>query len=322
MEAVAKLHHRHQPLHLSLHHDRPSFSKPIYSLSFPTPPPPSSPSLKSSSAPQTPKPQFTKTLNPFPFSFLKTTLISAVAAAAVFSNRFNLKPVIAATPPPAAAAEEAEKSLEDVQALRDLMEAKVNNGKVDEAISIAEQLMRLEPNDMEWPLLKAHMHCYNGELEMAKLGFNEILDKDSLLVEAYHGLVMAVPEGDLGLELKEIEKRVGEAMEICKREKKEEVLRDFKLLIAQIRVIEENYSDALKVYQELVNEEPRDFRPYLCQGIIYTLLRKKDEAAKQFQKYRMLVPEGHPYAQYFNDNMVANKDFGQMLGNERVGSKS
>uniref|UniRef100_A0A5B6YP82 Uncharacterized protein n=1 Tax=Davidia involucrata TaxID=16924 RepID=A0A5B6YP82_DAVIN len=363
MEAVAKVHYRHQPLILSLHHHRPTFSRPISSISFRTQAlKSSSPSLKSSSPsslsikassspsssfseplfpnPKNPKPQLFQSQNPLPFSLLRTTLVAAVAATALFFARFNLKPLIAApiSPPPAVETtakdavsdEEKEKILEehllsqpdDVQTLRNLMEVKIKSRKVDEAIDIIERLIKLEPNDVEWPLLKAHLYCYSGELELAKSVFSEILSKDPLRVEAYHGLVMAASQADSGRELKEIEKRIEVGMEMCKKVNKKEDMRDFKLLIAQIRVIEGNYNDALKVYQELVKEEPRDFRPYLCQGIIYTLLRKKDEAEKQFQKYRRLVPKGHPYARYFDDNMIATKVFAQKVENERASSRS
>ncbi|XP_052174495.1 protein SLOW GREEN 1, chloroplastic-like [Diospyros lotus] len=359
--AAAAVPHRHRPVHSSVYHQRPSYLRPIYLLSFRAPPPrlssssstKSSLSIRASSSsssssfsdslypnPKSPKPQLTETLKPIPVSILKTAVAAAVAATAVFFAQFNLKANVATaiSPPPVVetgnketvSGEENERDLEeylsshpeDVQALRNLMEAKIKNRKVDEAIGIVEQLIRLEPEDIEWPLMKAHLHIYNGELEVAKVGFNEIIEKDPAKVEAYHGLVMAASQADSGRELKEIEKRVGEAMEVCKREKRKGDLRDFKLLIAQIRVIEGNYDAALRVYQELVKEEPRDFRPYLCQGIIYTLLRKNDEAEKQFEKYRRLVPKGHPYAQYFDDNMIATKVFGQKVENERASSKS
>ncbi|KAK3016096.1 hypothetical protein RJ639_006340 [Escallonia herrerae] len=363
MASLAKITHRHHPLPLTLHHPRPPVPKPSSLLPLKTPSLSSSSSSSSSSPsfktlsikattsssssnnpilpdPKNPGTHFFETLNTIPQSLLKTTLIAAVTATALFFAKFNLKSAIAApiSAPPSAmetetatendavSDEEKEKNLEeyldshpdDVQALRSLMELKIKYKKVQEAIKTIEQLIRLEPDDIEWPLLKAHMHSYNGDQELAKIGFNEILVKDPLRVEAYHGLVMAASETDSSEELKEVEKRIGEGMEMCKREKKEEDLRDFKLLLAQIRVIEGDYSDALKFYQQLVKEEPRDFRPYLCQGIIYTLLRKKDEAEKNFQKYRRLVPKGHPYARYFDDNMMATKLFSQKVENERA----
>lgn len=198
------------------------------------------------------------------------------------------------------------------------MEIKIKNRKLQEAIGIVDRLIEIEPGDDEWPLMKAHMLSHSGDSELAVSGFEEILKKDPNRVEAYHGLVMALSP----TELKDVLKRIEVAMERCQKEKKTKDVRDFKLLIAQVKVIEGNYPDALKVYQDLVKEEPRDFRPYLCQGIIYTLLKKKDEAEQQFQKYQRLVPKDHPYMEYFNDSMIATKLFSPKVENERAASKS
>ncbi|CAK9153862.1 unnamed protein product [Ilex paraguariensis] len=369
MESIAKVNYRQQQLLPSIHLQRPSFSRPVSSLSFRNRSPPLLlPTLKSSAShisikasssssslpysnphlrnPKTFQSLLFETLNSLPFSLHRTTLIAAVAvtAAALFFSKFNLKPVIAApiSPPPTVEStknetvvdenseKEKEKSLEehlqshpnDVEGLRTLMEIRIKNQQILEAINIIERLIELEPNDIEWPLLRAHMHCYGGEIELAKIGFNEILENDPFRVEAYHGLVLAASQGDSTSELKDIERRIEEAIQMCKKENKKDEMRDLKLLLAQIRVIEGDYKDALKIYQELVKEEPRDFRPYLCQGIIYTLLRKKNEAEKNFEKYQRLVPKGHPYAQYFDDNMIATKLFAQKVENGKAKLKS
>ncbi|KAF8402829.1 hypothetical protein HHK36_010920 [Tetracentron sinense] len=338
---IAKIHHHQWPLHLSLHH-RSSFSKPIFSISL-KPLSKTRTSIRSSSVPLPPNPQIHHSKPPFETlkplsSFLKTTCV-AIAATAIFFNRFNKPSFAAPVAQPTVEStgetnesvsdKEKEETLEeylishpdDVKALRSLMEVKIKARKLQEAVAVMDRLILLEPSEKEWPLLKAHLHSYSGEAELAKLGFEEILSKDPFSVEAYHGLVMATSQLESG-DLSDVFKRIENAMEMCKKEKKKEDLRDLKLLIAQIRVIEGNYTDALKIYQELVKEDPRDFRPYLCQGIIYTLLRKKDEAEKQFQKYRRLVPKGHPYARYFDDNMLATQVFSQMSENQRSDSKS
>ncbi|CAH9118120.1 unnamed protein product [Cuscuta epithymum] len=340
-------------LPLSSGHRHSTLSRPVSSLSFTTPPSlDSSTSVKASSyplppssSPQTPKSNLFSSLNPrterdgtptesafqFPFSILKGTVVTTVTAAALLFGRFwvQLKPVIASPAPTTAAmesaglSEEKEKVLEekllsnpnDVEALRNLMEIKIQNQKIVEAIGIIERLIELDPSDAEWPLLKSHLHTYTGELEMAKKGFNEILSKDPLRVEAYHGLVMAASKFDSIEDLKEIEKRIEEVMVLFQKENKRAELRDFKLLIAQIRVIEGKREEALEVYKELVKEDPRDFRPYLCQGIIYMLLSQNDEAEKNFEKYRKLVPKGHPYASYFDESMIATKGFAQGVEN-------
>ncbi|XVF08031.1 hypothetical protein REPUB_Repub06bG0190300 [Reevesia pubescens] len=340
MEAFAKVNCRHQPLHLSFNHHRPSFPNPISSLSFKTSSSfkfysiKASSSSSSSSTPfhETPKPFIFETLTPI----LRNTCITITAAAALFFTRFHQKPALAAAPtatPTVETAskdtnislEEQEKAIEehlsqnpnDVEALRSLMEVKIKSKKLQQAIEVIDRLIELEPEDTEWPMLKAQIHSYGGDFELAKNEFEEILAKDPVRVEAFHGLVMAYSES--GQKLKELEKRIEGAMEKCKKEKKNKDFRDFKLLIAQIRVIEGNHSEALKVYEGLVKEEPRDFRPYLCMGIIYSLLKKKDDAEKQFDKFRKLVPRNHPYREYFVDNMVATKLFAGKAEREGAG---
>uniref|UniRef100_A0A7N0RGT4 Chloroplast lumen common family protein n=1 Tax=Kalanchoe fedtschenkoi TaxID=63787 RepID=A0A7N0RGT4_KALFE len=349
MEAVSKLHLRPLPLRLASHH-RPPLSAPVSSISFQTPPlkpvsfakslPVRSIKASSSSVERNAKSHLSETLKPLATSLLKSTCV-AVAAAALVMARFGLGslPAIAAPISPLVMEkeyasglpdEEKERNLEeylsshpdDVEALRSLMELKIKNQKLQEAIGVIDRLIQIEPGEKEWPLLKAHLYSYNGEYETARAQFEEVLAKDPLRVEAYHGLVMAVSQSSSGDELKGVFERIEKAMEVCKKERKKEDLRDFKLLVAQIRVTEGNYNEALKVYQGLVKEEPRDFRPYLCLGIIYTLLKKSDEAEKQFHMYKRLVPKEHPYAQYFDDNMVATKVFSQKVAREMASSKS
>ncbi|GJY31359.1 hypothetical protein Tco_0414854 [Tanacetum coccineum] len=45
------------------------------------------------------------------------------------------------------------------------------------------------------------------------------------------------------------------------------------------------------------------------QVVISDGLWKSDDAEKMFGKYRRLVSKGHPYTRYFDDNMVATKDY-------------
>lgn len=104
-------------------------------------------------------------------------------------------------------------------------------------------------------------------------------------------------------ELDGIVERVEIVMHRCKKENRRKELRDLELLVAQVWIIEGKYEEALKLYREMVKEEPRDFRPYLCQGIVYTLMRKMDEADKNFKQYRKLVPKNHPYAQLFEKSL-------------------
>ncbi|KAI3890220.1 hypothetical protein MKW92_002680 [Papaver armeniacum] len=329
MESLTKFNHQALNLSSNNHNHLLQFTKPISSISLKTLSKPNK-TLKASFS-SNKNPQFDKTpKHPFS-SIIKTTCVT-IFTTSLFLSQFT-KPSIAAPIPPEtfesigeteeeetkiAKGEEEEKPIDekqqvidslpnDVESLKLLMENKIKDKKVVEAVTILDKLIEIDPSDPQWPLLKSHLQSSIGEAEAATSGFEEILSKDPLSVEAYHGLVMAASQSETG-ELQNVLKRIENAMEKCKKEKnKKEDVRDFRLLIAQVRVIEGNYDEALSVYQELVKEEPRDFRPYLCQGIIYTLLRKTEEAAKSFENYQKLVPKDHPYHRYFEDNMMATK---------------
>ncbi|KAE8719048.1 zinc finger family protein [Hibiscus syriacus] len=337
MESLAILQCRPRHLRLSSNHHRPYFPKPIFSLSFRTSSSSSPfklPSIRaSSSSYEPPKPSVFQTVAPL----LKATCISFTAAAALFFARFHVKPALASlTAMPTmgtsstdtgVSLQDQEKTLQqklgknpnDVESLRSLMEVRIKLKKLQQATEVINRLIQLEPEDPEWPMLKAQIHSFAGDFELAKKEFEEILAKDPNRVEAFHGLVMAY--SDSGQKLKELEKRIEGAMDKCKKENKKKDYRDFKLLIAQIRVIEGRHSEALKVYEALVKEDPKDFRPYLCMGIIYTLLKKKNEAEKQFDMFRKLVPKNHPYREYFVDNMLATKLFAEKAEREGAGKR-
>ncbi|CAN7004497.1 hypothetical protein IGI04_008832 [Brassica rapa subsp. trilocularis] len=308
MASLAKFHYSDQPFHLKLNNGQRSFQpKPTSYRILQKPPPPRA--IRAS-----PKP-----------SFLKSTCVTLTTAAALFSASLHLsaKPAAAtpiSSPPPPSSTESIETDQEaaiekhlatnpnDSEALQSLMKIKLQSKNLDQALEILNRLISLDPEEQEWRILKAQVQTYGGDFDSATKGFEEILAKDPLRVEAYHGLVMAYSDSES--KLSELEGRIGEAIERCKREDKKKDFRDFMLLIAQIRVMEGNPSEALRVYEELVKDEPRDFRPYLCQGLIYTLLKKKDEAEKQFEQFRRLVPDNHPYKEYFDSNMLnTNKLF-------------
>ncbi|KFK24716.1 hypothetical protein AALP_AA8G015500 [Arabis alpina] len=313
MASLTKFQYYNQTIHLPLHNHSTFQSKSISYQILQKP----SRSIKA----------FSSSSNPEP-SFLKSTFVTLTTTAALFSASLHLsvKPATATTPitPPPSSSTAAnlvsdeEASLEnhlitnqnDVEALQSLMKLKFQTKKFEEALSILNRLIETEPEKQEWRILKAQVQSHNGDFDSAAKSFEEILTNDPFRIEAYHGLVMVYSDSES--KLLELEVRINEAIEKCKKEDKG--FREFMLLIAQIKVIEGKPSEAIRVYQELVKDEPSDFRPYLCQGLIYTLMKKKDEAEKQFEEFRRLVPENHPYKEYFDANVL---DFNKLFAKNR-----
>ncbi|VFQ85850.1 unnamed protein product [Cuscuta campestris] len=320
-------------------------ARPVFSISVASQPPAQYVTIKASSslspgtsAANAAKPEYASGYPgipdfPFqlPFSLMKCAVVTTLTATALFLGRFGLRVNPAVASPVATVnsgrqqavsesetgkvfEEILESNPNDVQALKSLLEIRVRNKQIVQAIIILDRLMELEPNEVEWPVLKNHLYVLTGELETARNGFNQILSKDPLRVEAYHGLITAVSDEDQAETLKGIENRVLEAMSLCIDDESKNKLIDFKLLLAEIRAMQGDYEEALKFYRELAKDEPKDFRPHLCQAVIYTLLGKANEAQNHYQKVRELVPKDHPYASFLDDGFAAAKLFAAKKG--------
>ncbi|KAK4356145.1 hypothetical protein RND71_025116 [Anisodus tanguticus] len=197
-----------------------------------------------------------------------------------------------------------EKNPRDVEALKTIVNVKMRKGKIKEGLKYVEKLIEVQPREMEWRLLQALCYEMMGQLSNAKRLFKDILKQRPLLLRALHGLAMVMHKNFEGPAVFEM---LNGALEVARREKKVNEERNIKILVAQMHVVKGELEEALQKFKLLVQENPRDFRPYLCQGIVYSLLDKKKEAAEQFEIYRSLVPEEFPQRGFLDDVVLAAK---------------
>ncbi|KAF9603964.1 hypothetical protein IFM89_039318 [Coptis chinensis] len=197
-----------------------------------------------------------------------------------------------------------EKNPRDVETLKVVLSRKMMKGKRKEAVEYVERLIEIEPNEVEWRLLQALSYEMLGNLNKAKRLFKDILEERPLLLRALHGLAMAMHKNREGPAVFEM---LNKALEFAQREKRVTEERNIRILVAQMHVAKGDLEQGLKKFQDLVDENPRDFRPYLCQGIIYSLLNKKTEAEEQFGMYRSLVPQEFPQRGFLDDVVLAAK---------------
>ncbi|MCD7447734.1 hypothetical protein HAX54_033524 [Datura stramonium] len=197
-----------------------------------------------------------------------------------------------------------ERNPRDVDALKTIVTVKMRKGKTKEALKYVEKLIEVQPREMEWRLLQALCYEMMGQLSKAKRLFKEILKQRPLLLRALHGLAMVMHKNFEGPAVFEM---LNGALEVARREKRVNEERNIKILVAQMHVVKGELEQALQKFQLLVQENPRDFRPYLCQGIVYSLLDKKKEADEQFEIYRSLVPEEFPQRGFLDDVVLAAK---------------
>eukprot|EP01018_Ginkgo_biloba_P033803 Gb_41698 [translate_table: standard] len=192
----------------------------------------------------------------------------------------------------------------DVQALEIVLYARMKNGDIAESIKTVEKLIALQPSDLEWKLVKAQLHEFGGEIEEARREYQEILEFKPLSVRALQGLAMIMHK--CGEDAAMVEMLEG-ALERALREKKNSEAYNLKLLLGHMYIVQDKLQQALEHYERLTEEDPNDFRPYLCQGIIYSVLERKDEAEQRFTKYRKLVPQNFPNRGFLDEIMFSAK---------------
>ncbi|XP_010549130.1 PREDICTED: protein SLOW GREEN 1, chloroplastic [Tarenaya hassleriana] len=177
---------------------------------------------------------------------------------------------------------------EAVEKLRSLLQQKLENGEDEEALKLLERLVAAQPEETEWKFLMARVLSEMGRLEDARKVFDEILDRNPLSFEALFENALLMDRCGEG---ESVMKRLEDALSMAEAEKKVKEARDVKLIMAQMQFLQKKVEEALKSYEELTKEDPKDFRPYFCRGMIYSLLDKNAEAKEQFAKYRELSPK-------------------------------
>ncbi|XP_052197648.1 protein SLOW GREEN 1, chloroplastic isoform X1 [Diospyros lotus] len=196
----------------------------------------------------------------------------------------------------------------NVEALKLVVNGKMRKGKTKEALQYVERLIDVQPEEVEWRLLQALCYEMMGQLSKAKRLFKEILAQRPLLLRALHALAMVMHKNHEGPAIFDM---LGKALEVAHSEQRVNEERNIRILIAQMHVVKGELEEGLKNFQTLVDENPRDFRPYLCRGIIYSLMERKKEAEENFELFRSLVPDEYPQRVFLDDVVLAAKTSSQ-----------
>ncbi|KAJ9159629.1 hypothetical protein P3X46_025122 [Hevea brasiliensis] len=200
-----------------------------------------------------------------------------------------------------------ESGAEAIESLKSLLQQKLENGEDEEALKVLERLVDAQPSVTEWKFLIARLYNEMGRTRDARKMFEEILHVNPLSFEALFENALLMDRCGEG---EAVIRRLQEALDIAKEENKVKEARDVRFIMAQIQFLQKNVEEALKSYQELSKEDPNDFRPYFCRGMIYSLLDKNEEAREQFAKYRKLSPKKFEVEGYLRTPLSRMKLFG------------
>ncbi|KAG9158711.1 hypothetical protein Leryth_027332 [Lithospermum erythrorhizon] len=200
-----------------------------------------------------------------------------------------------------------ESNAEAVEGLKGLLQEKLEVGEDEEGLKILRKLSLAQPENNEWKFLMARLYNEMGKTKEARGVFEEILSRNPLLFEALFENALLMDRCGEG---EGVMRRLEQALRVAEEEGKLKEARDVKLIIAQMQFLQKNVDEALRSYDELLREDPKDFRPYFCKGMIYSLLDKNQEAREQFAKSRELSPKKFEVDGYLRSPLSRMKLFG------------
>lgn len=206
---------------------------------------------------------------------------------------------------------------DDVEALKMLLRVRLKAAQFPQGLQVLHSLMRLQPTEREWKYLNAQLLEYAGDLPGARQGFQELLSVEPLSARALQGLASVMRRsGEDSLVLGMVE----EAVKKANNESKATELTNLKLLLAQLHALQGNVDAALAQYDEILAENPKDFRPYLCKGLVLSLAGEGEAADKLFKEFRQRCPKA--YAPYLDNVIVRSSVEAQRQGIEEKAVKA
>lgn len=193
-------------------------------------------------------------------------------------------------------------------ALECLAKTLLDNDDAAHTLKVVEKLELLEPLEMEWKYLRGMAYDIDGQFQLAKRIYQDILIIEPFSSKAIQGLVMAMDElgeTDAAVEIAE------EAMVKARDKNNVTEARNIGMLIGQYFMMKGESHHALEHYHEMMMEDPKDFRPHLCQGIIYSAMGEKAKADKEFKAYEKLCPKDYADRKYLDVLMSRAKQEGE-----------
>ncbi|KAL3686814.1 hypothetical protein R1sor_013123 [Riccia sorocarpa] len=202
----------------------------------------------------------------------------------------------------------------DLKALQALLFMRLKKGQVNAAMPVVEKLIEMEPDQLEWKFIRAQGFEFVGDLEQAREAFDEILKLRPLSARALQGLAVVMQksgEEEQALQL------LTEAVKSAVDSGRTKEVSNIRMLLGQMHTIQGNLDEAMEQYRTVVEEDPEDYRPYLCQGLVYSIIGEEAEAEKQFKRYKKLCPKDFPHRGFLNELMLQAKSESRKL-NKRL----
>ncbi len=180
-----------------------------------------------------------------------------------------------------------EKEPENPTALQGLIEAKLKLGDFVGVEQPLSTLVRVNPQQPGYRVLLAQVQQKLGKLDLASQSYRQVLEKDPSQPEALRGLTaLLLAQNKPDAAVSQLYYLLFEQKDKVPAARRQEL----ELLLAQTYLTTGKVDDALKLYRQMAQTTPQDFRPQLAIALVERQRGQAAAATSAFGKALALAP--------------------------------
>ena len=184
-----------------------------------------------------------------------------------------------------------EREPDNLSALQGLLEIRLQQGDLPNAIVPLEALADLQPEQTRFRLALAQAKQQLGDVAGAEGAYRQLIESDPGELFALQGLVTLLVQQNRGDEaISEVRNAIAVAEELNTGETEVVPLKPVRFLLAQIYTSQQRYEDAIAIYDSVGAEDTSDFRPLLGKAIALQEQGNLESAKTLFERAYDLAP--------------------------------
>lgn len=176
-------------------------------------------------------------------------------------------------------------------ALRGLVEARFGLQDFKGMVTPLEKLAQLNPQQTQYTLWLAQVKQLQGDLSGASAAYRAVLATSPGEIQALQGLVKVLVQEKRPTEaIALLENTLATANQANQNQPNSVDLSSVRLLLAQTYTTQQNYDQAIAIYNDLIKNDKQDFRPVLEKALVLQQQGKTAQAKPLFDNAAALAP--------------------------------
>ena len=184
-----------------------------------------------------------------------------------------------------------EREPDNRNALQGLLEIRLQQGDLENAVVPLEALADLQPEQTRFRLVLAQVKEQLGDLPGAEGAYRTLLESDPAELLALQGLVsLLVQQNRADEAVSEVQNTLAIADELNTGEVEVIPIKPVRFLLAQIYTVVQRWDEAIAIYDKALAEDSNDFRPVLGKAIAFLEQGDSEGAKPLFERAYELAP--------------------------------